>query len=119
MSEQEFDALIKRLADVRLTRANALRGAAAGAGAALSSVVLVTNQAKAAKKSGKKNNGGKKSNGKKGKNNDKGREPEPNDAGGYGEKKVTICHKEKKTLSVGEPALSAHLAHGDTLGACS
>src|SRR5262245_51853498 len=32
-------------------------------------------------------------------------------------KKVEICHK-GQTLSVGQPAISAHLAHGDKLGAC-
>lgn len=32
--------------------------------------------------------------------------------------KVTICHKGKKTLSVGASAVPAHLAHGDSLGAC-
>ncbi len=32
--------------------------------------------------------------------------------------KVTICHKGRKTLTVGVPAKSAHLAHGDTLGPC-
>ena len=32
--------------------------------------------------------------------------------------KVTICHK-GNTIQVDETAVSAHLAHGDTLGACS
>jgi hypothetical protein len=32
--------------------------------------------------------------------------------------KVTLCHKGKKTISVGASAVSAHLRHGDTLGAC-
>jgi hypothetical protein len=32
--------------------------------------------------------------------------------------KVTICHKEKNTLEVGEASLPAHLSHGDTLGSC-
>lgn len=31
--------------------------------------------------------------------------------------KVTLCHK-GKTLKVDEIMVSAHLAHGDTLGAC-
>jgi hypothetical protein len=35
------------------------------------------------------------------------------------ERKVTLCHKLKKTLSVGESAVPAHLAHGDWLGSCS
>ena len=34
------------------------------------------------------------------------------------QKKVTLCHKEKKTLTVGEPALTAHQRHGDYPGAC-
>jgi hypothetical protein len=31
---------------------------------------------------------------------------------------VTLCHKGKKTLTVGAPAQSAHLRHGDTRGRC-
>jgi hypothetical protein len=34
------------------------------------------------------------------------------------QEKVTLCHKDKKTLTVGEPAVDAHLRHGDTLDAC-
>jgi cysteine-rich repeat protein len=42
-----------------------------------------------------------------------------------GEKKVTLCHVppgnpgEPQTISVGEAAVSAHLAHGDQVGACA
>ncbi len=36
-----------------------------------------------------------------------------------GQNMVAICHKNKNTLNVGEPAVPAHLAHGDTLGACN
>ena len=32
--------------------------------------------------------------------------------------KVTVCHKEKRTLTIGESSLEDHLAHGDSLGAC-
>ncbi len=32
--------------------------------------------------------------------------------------KVTICHKGRNTITVAEPALRAHLAHGDTMGPC-
>jgi hypothetical protein len=32
--------------------------------------------------------------------------------------KATVCHKGKKTISIGKPAVKAHLRHGDTLGAC-
>ena len=35
----------------------------------------------------------------------------------YGQKKATICHK-GKTISVGQPAVRAHLRHGDRAGAC-
>lgn len=42
----------------------------------------------------------------------------------YGKQKVTICHKNKGkkkgvTIRVAQPALKAHLKHGDTLGACA
>jgi hypothetical protein len=37
---------------------------------------------------------------------------------GGSQQKVTLCHKVKKTLTVGAPALAAHLRHGDTQGAC-
>ena len=42
--------------------------------------------------------------------------------GGYSDagdppRKVVICHK-GQTLEVAEPAVQAHLDHGDTLGAC-
>src|SRR3989338_2382079 len=33
--------------------------------------------------------------------------------------KVNICHKDKKTISVSENAIPAHLKHGDVLGVCS
>ena len=36
----------------------------------------------------------------------------------YGKAKVSLCHKGKKTITVGAPAVKAHLAHGDTLGRC-
>jgi len=36
----------------------------------------------------------------------------------YEADKVTICHKGKKTLVLPESAVSAHLGHGDTYGAC-
>ena len=42
----------------------------------------------------------------------------------YAEKKVTVCHvphgnpSNSQTISVGEAAVSAHLGHGDQIGAC-
>lgn len=46
-----------------------------------------------------------------------------NDDGSNGQNKVLVCHKpnNKKgghTISIAEPAVPAHLAHGDILGAC-
>jgi hypothetical protein len=46
----------------------------------------------------------------------RGNEAEP--GRGIGGQKETLCHKGKKTLTVGTPALAAHLRHGDTRGAC-
>jgi hypothetical protein len=37
---------------------------------------------------------------------------------GVGRQKAILCHKGTKTLTVGAPALAAHLRHGDGLGAC-
>jgi Right handed beta helix region len=39
------------------------------------------------------------------------------DEGGPGEHKVTLCH-EGHTITVGAPAMAAHVRHGDTEGAC-
>ena len=38
--------------------------------------------------------------------------------GAYG-KKVTVCHKGKKMISIAKSAWPAHQRHGDTLGTCS
>ena len=35
----------------------------------------------------------------------------------YGQNRVTICHR-GQTISVAQPAVEAHLGHGDTLGRC-
>ncbi len=47
---------------------------------------------------------------------ERGNEEEP--GRGVGRHKPTLCHKGNKTLTVGAPALAAHLNHGDTRGAC-
>ncbi len=44
-------------------------------------------------------------------------------SGGPGQLKVTLCHVDQETgeeitITVGAPAVPAHLAHGDTLGPC-
>jgi hypothetical protein len=36
----------------------------------------------------------------------------------YGRHKVTLCHK-GHTIRVAQPAVKAHLRHGDTPGACA
>src|SRR5215210_2077473 len=48
---------------------------------------------------------------------ERGDEEEPGRSAG-GQTKVTLCHKGTKTLTVGAPALDAHLRHGDTPVAC-
>ena len=47
---------------------------------------------------------------------ERGNEAEPGRR--VGGQKATLCHKGNKTLTVGAPALAAHLRHGDTRGAC-
>jgi hypothetical protein len=46
----------------------------------------------------------------------------PDDAGEKGfdgnPGKITLCHKERATISVGAPAWPAHQRHGDWLGVC-
>jgi hypothetical protein len=42
----------------------------------------------------------------------------PRTEAGGAAKKVSICHK-GQTLEVAEPAVEAHLGHGDTLGPCN
>ena len=37
---------------------------------------------------------------------------------GGSQQKIILCHKGKNTLTVGAPALTAHLRHGDTQGVC-
>lgn len=36
----------------------------------------------------------------------------------YGRHKVAVCHKGRKTLWLPQPAVRAHLRHGDKLGVC-
>ena len=47
-----------------------------------------------------------------------GRGGEVEQGGVQGPHKVTLCHKGKNTITVGAPAVDAHLAHLDSLGAC-
>jgi len=47
---------------------------------------------------------------------ERGNEAEPEH--GVGWQKATLCHKGNKTLTVGAPALAAHLRHGDARDAC-
>lgn len=45
-------------------------------------------------------------------------------AQGRGNQQVTICHRppgnpgNAQTITVGKPAVNAHLGHGDSVGAC-
>ena len=51
-----------------------------------------------------------------GKPQERGNEAEHGRSGS--QQKIILCHKEKKSLTVGAPALAAHQRHGDTQGAC-
>jgi hypothetical protein len=51
-----------------------------------------------------------------GKPQERGNEAEQGRGGS--QQKITLCHKNKNTLTVGEPALAAHQRHGDRQGAC-
>ena len=102
MDSKQFDELVARLASAA-TRRTALRGVVGGA---LTSVG-VTSVASSKKKGKGKGNKGKGGKGKGGNGNGNGK----------GQEKVTICHK-GKTITVAEPALPAHLNHGDTVGPC-
>src|ERR671921_582793 len=51
-----------------------------------------------------------------GKPQERGNEVEQGRSGS--QQKITLCHKNKNTLTVGTPALAAHQRHGDTQGAC-
>ena len=42
----------------------------------------------------------------------------PGKGQGHGQTKVELCHKGKKTMTVGAPAVKGHLKHGDATGAC-
>jgi hypothetical protein len=110
MDEKRFEELVARLMQPmnRQRLIQLLTGAAASGAAALGGHDL----AEASKGKGKKAKRGKK--GKKGKAR--------SEAKGKGQAKVTLCHKPgtpaEHTIVVAEPAVAAHLAHGDTLGAC-
>lgn len=49
--------------------------------------------------------------------NDGEEDAETEEVDEFGQPKVTICHK-GRTIHVAEPAVQAHLNHGDTLGPC-
>lgn len=104
MKDQALDTFARGLTSVR-SRRQAL-ALLVGTGA-----VVGLGEAEARK--GGKNKGKRKGNGKgKGKAKGKG------NGQGNGQEKVTICHK-GQTITVARPAVDAHLAHGDTEGACA
>ncbi len=100
MKNQALDRFARGLTSVR-SRRQAL-ALLVGTG-----VVVGLGEAEARKRG--KHKGKHKGNGKgKGKGNGKGN----------GQEKVTICHK-GQTITIARPAVAAHLAHGDTEGACA
>ena len=111
MDSKQFDELVARLASAA-TRRNALRGVVGGA---LTSVGVTSVASAESKGKGKGKGKGGKGKGGKGKGG-KGKGGNGN-GNGNGQEKVTICHK-GKTITVAEPAVPAHLGHGDTVGPC-
>jgi hypothetical protein len=101
MDAARFDSLTKRLSDPQSRRrllGGALYGIVAGAAAAVSGERLGRSETEAKKQA--------KAARKKGGNTTR-----------QGQPKVRLCHK-GKTLTVAEPAVPAHLRHGDTIGPC-
>jgi len=105
MDSKQFDELVARLASAA-TRRNALKGVVGGA---LTSVGVISVASAKNKGKGKGKGKGGKGKGGKGKGG--------NGGNGNGQAKVTICHK-GKTITVAEPAVQAHLDHGDAVGPC-
>src|SRR5215216_4640272 len=105
MDSKQFDELVARLASAS-SRRSAVKGVIGGALASAG----VTSVA-SAKKDKSKGKGKKKGKSQSKSNGD-------SNGHGYGLSKVTICHK-GRTIEVAEPAVSAHLEHGDTLGPCA
>jgi hypothetical protein len=115
MDSKQFDELVTRLASAA-TRRNAVKGVVGGALAS----VGVTSVATAKKGEGGKGKAKGKGKGKaKGKGNGKAKGKGNGNGKGnkHGHSKVVICHK-GKTMEVPEPAVQAHLDHGDSLDAC-
>lgn len=102
MDADRFDSLLRSLSGTP-SRRNALRLLA---GTAVSSLLTLGAVPTEAKKGG---NGKGKGKGK-GKRNDKGNK-------GKGQENVTLCH-DGQTITVSASSQQAHLAHGDTVGAC-
>jgi hypothetical protein len=108
MDGEAFDALVKRLTQTRLSRLEAVRGVLATAVVGLPGVFLAADTAAKRKRKGARKKGGK---GKK-PSHDRHHKLQR-----QGPTKVTLCHN-GQTIAVPPSAVSAHLGHGDTLGAC-
>jgi hypothetical protein len=106
MDSRQFDELVARLR-AAASRRSALQGLVGGALAA----VGVTSVADAKPGKGKRKGHG------KGKGKGKGKSNGNGNGNGKGQEKVTICHK-GHTITVGAPAVKAHLKHGDSIGPC-
>jgi hypothetical protein len=116
MDTKQFDELVARLANAS-SRRDAVKGVVGGALASVG--VTSVASAKKDKRKGPKNGKGK----GKGSKNGKGKGPKNGNGNGNGndkgkgQEKVTICHK-GQTIAVAEPAVQAHLKHGDAMGPC-
>lgn len=118
MDENTFDRMTQRLGS-DASRRWLLGGLLSGATALAGAVLLGVDEAAEAKRGGKGK--GKKNGHHKQKHKNKNRNKNKNGDGngnGQGQTKVVICHK-GQTIEVAEPAVQAHLDHGDTVGACT
>jgi hypothetical protein len=109
MDDRQFDALVMRLTQTRLSRLQAVRRAAASALICLAGVSLSTDESAAKpqqRRAQHEGNGRKRGNDKKAKKN----------------ANLALCHQPgtpaEKTILVAPDAVPGHLRHGDTLGPC-
>ncbi len=108
MNDSRFDQITRMFATTT-SRRKVLSAAVAGAVAALGSE-LTFNLVNA------KDNGKPKGNGK-GNDKPKPAKPDKGKGNGGGNQKVSVCHNGHK-IEVAQPAVQAHLDHGDSLGPC-
>ena len=115
MDDPQFDALVKRLTQRRLSRLDALRAVAASALAGMRGLALTADKSAAKLSHGTRQ--GKDKPGKGEHKRNAKRKDQRGHARAQGQAKVTLCHQ-GQTIDVPPSAVQTHLTHGDTVGAC-